>query len=85
MGRRYGAARPQENFLVLTTCTGRGRDAGNEAAGGAAGCVLRVRVLKPKVGGWRLGWGRAACTREFNNWRLRTGRRAPPDKKRTAS
>lgn len=57
MGRRYGAARPQENFLVLTTCTGRGRDAGNEAAGGAVGCVLRVRVLKPKVGRWRVGWG----------------------------
>lgn len=31
---------------------------GNEAAGGAAGCVLRVRVLKPKVGGgWRVEGG----------------------------
>lgn len=32
-----------ENFLLSTTCSGRGSDAGNEVAEDAAGCVVRVR------------------------------------------
>lgn len=50
---------------------------GNEAAGGAGGLCFEGAGVETE-GGWKVGWGRAACTREFQhlasqNWKKSAG------------